>query len=41
MAEAAAMVGSDVAWTPDQIFTATGLPTPPRTKVATSNSCAE
>ena len=41
MAEAAAMVGSEVACTPDQILTATGLPTPPSTNVATSNSCAE
>src|ERR1700738_1252130 len=41
MAEAAAMVGSEVACTPDQIFTATGLPSPPSTKVAISNSCAE
>src|ERR1700738_946503 len=41
MAEAAAMVGSEVACTPDQIFTATGLPSPPSTKLATSSSCAE
>ncbi len=41
IAEAAAIVGSEVACTPDQIFTATGLPTPPSTNMATSSSCAE
>ena len=41
IAEAAAIVGSEVACTSDQIFTVTGLPTPPSTNIAMSSSCAE